>query len=87
VNAKKGAALLIASSALLIGATGTVQADGGPKYVTNTNILSCLNLEVLDIPILSTADNFVDCSKEVDIERNEIKADIRKGLGKDLDKD
>ncbi|MEU0737933.1 hypothetical protein [Streptomyces sp. NPDC006134] len=48
--------------------TGTAQAHDETEhytkqYVNNTQILSCLNIEVLDLPIASAAQTNIDCSK------------------------
>ncbi|MFE9621141.1 hypothetical protein [Streptomyces sp. NPDC006384] len=42
---------------------GIAQAHEEPRtFVNNTQILSCLNIEVLDLPIASVSGNNIDCS-------------------------
>ncbi|MGC9498215.1 hypothetical protein [Streptomyces sp. WG7] len=43
---------------------GTAQAGEEPVkyYVNKTQILSCVNIEVLDLPIASTSGTTIDCS-------------------------
>ncbi len=61
-----------AALALMGGATGAYAGDD-TKFQNNTQILSCDVVEVIDIPILSSANNNIDCSenykKEVKVEK------------------
>jgi hypothetical protein len=42
---------------------GIAQAHEEPRtFVNNTQILSCLNIEVLDLPIASVSQSNIDCS-------------------------
>ncbi|MEV0121186.1 hypothetical protein AB0I16_06435 [Streptomyces sp. NPDC050703] len=61
---KEAAVLSLSAAALLMVGAGTAHAgDDEAKFQNNTQILSCLTLEVLDIPIASSANNNIDCSK------------------------
>lgn len=60
--AKRIAAVSLSAAALMVAGAGAAQAHDEPKFQNNTQILSCLDLEVLDIPIASTANNNIDCS-------------------------
>ena len=59
---KRTAAISMSAAALMVAGAGVAQADDEPKFQNNTQILSCLTLEVLDIPIASAANNNIDCS-------------------------
>ncbi len=52
-----------AVAAVGFGAGVATADDGGSKFENNSQVLSCLNLEVVDIPILSAANNNIDCSE------------------------
>ncbi len=71
MNRKKVAVLSLSAAALLVMGGGNAHAEEGPKYQNNTQVLSCLNLEVLDIPILSTANNNIDCSTNREVAQRE----------------
>ncbi|WP_436744562.1 hypothetical protein [Streptomyces radiopugnans] len=60
---KRTAAVALSAAALLISGAGVSHADDEPKFQNNSQILSCLTLEVLDIPIASSANNNIDCSR------------------------
>jgi hypothetical protein len=80
---KKLALVLPAAAALaLVAGTGAAMADDGNTYVTSTNLVACDTVEVIDIPILSSADNFVDCSKEVDIDATDVELEFDVKAGK-----
>ncbi|MFJ8696137.1 hypothetical protein [Streptomyces roseolilacinus] len=70
---RKGMALLsLTAAALLVGgSSGTAHANEASKFDNDTQILSCLVLEVLDIPILSSANNSIDCSENHSYEKKE----------------
>ncbi|MGD9486210.1 hypothetical protein WDH52_23730 [Streptomyces sp. TRM70308] len=75
---KEVAVLSLSAAALLLAGGGSAQAEEGPKFQNNTQILSCLSLEVLDIPIASASNNSVDCSVNRGIEaRKEEAGDAR----------
>lgn len=59
---KAAAVLTLSAASLLMAGAGTAHADDEAKFQNNTQILSCLSLEVLDIPIASSANNNIDCS-------------------------
>jgi hypothetical protein len=42
---------------------GSAHADDEVKFQNNSQILSCLSIEILDIPIASSANNNIDCSE------------------------
>jgi hypothetical protein len=54
-----------AALAVVGGAAGTAQAsdDDNGKFENSAQILSCDTVEVIDIPIISSANNNIDCSK------------------------
>ncbi|MEU1367842.1 hypothetical protein ABZ454_17105 [Streptomyces sp. NPDC005803] len=60
---KRIAAVSLSAAALMVAGAGAAQAHDEPKFQNNTQILSCLSLEVLDIPIASAANNNIDCSR------------------------
>ncbi|MEU1367841.1 hypothetical protein ABZ454_17100 [Streptomyces sp. NPDC005803] len=64
MNLRKTVACTVAALAFAGAAAGSAQAadDGSAKFVNNTQVLSCDTVEVLDIPILSAANNSIDCS-------------------------
>lgn len=59
---KRTAAVSLSAAALMVVGAGAAQAHDEPKFQNNTQVLSCLDLEVLDIPIASAANNNIDCS-------------------------
>ncbi|MEE1938485.1 hypothetical protein V1L54_03495 [Streptomyces sp. TRM 70361] len=71
MNLKRTAAVSLSTAALVAAGAGVSHADG-PKFQNNSQVLSCLTLEVLDVRILSGANNNIDCSqnyeKEVRVE-------------------
>jgi hypothetical protein len=71
---KEIAVLSLSAAALLMVGGGNAHAGEGPKFQNNTQILSCVTLEVLDIPIASAANNNVDCSMNSDTETHEWSA-------------
>ncbi|HCA86148.1 MAG TPA: hypothetical protein DEQ61_11980 [Streptomyces sp.] len=54
--------LVVAFTALALAgaATGGAYADDGDKFVQNNELLNCLDVEVIAVPVLSPA--FQDCS-------------------------
>ncbi|MGC9380825.1 hypothetical protein [Streptomyces sp. MH13] len=62
---KKALACTVTALVMAGGAAGTAVAadDDTSKFENNSQILSCLPLEVIDIPILSSANNNIDCSE------------------------
>ena len=68
---KRTSAVSLSAVALMMAGAGAAQADEEPKFQNNTQILSCLSVEVLDIPIASTANNNIDCSMNYESERTE----------------
>ncbi|MET9776783.1 hypothetical protein ABZ023_21380 [Streptomyces sp. NPDC006367] len=62
---KKALACTLTALAVAGGVASTASAadDDTAKFENNTQILSCDAIEVLDIPIISTANNNIDCSK------------------------
>ncbi|URN18462.1 MULTISPECIES: hypothetical protein [Streptomyces] len=61
------AALVVAG-----GTAGTAQAadDDSAKFDNSSQVLSCNVLEIIDIPILSAANNNIDCSENVKEEKS-----------------
>ncbi|WP_228993427.1 hypothetical protein [Streptomyces sp. DH8] len=70
---KSTLACTFAALAVVGGAAGTAQAadDDTSKFDNSTQVLSCDVVEVIDIPILSAANNNIDCSKNVKEEETE----------------
>jgi hypothetical protein len=68
---KKTFVVSIAALALAGGAT-VAYADDGPKFSNDNQVLSCDVIEVIDIPILSSANNNIDCSENSEVEETEI---------------
>ncbi|GGQ06148.1 hypothetical protein [Streptomyces roseolilacinus] len=70
---KSALACTFAALAVAGGAAGTAQAadDDTTKFENNTQILSCDVVEVIDIPILSSANNNIDCSENVKEEEHQ----------------
>ncbi|MDT9685188.1 hypothetical protein RND61_24455 [Streptomyces sp. TRM76323] len=70
---KSALACTFAALAVAGGAAGTAQAadDDTSKIDNSTQVLSCDIVEVIDIPILSAANNTVDCSDTIKEEENE----------------
>ncbi|MEU0737932.1 hypothetical protein [Streptomyces sp. NPDC006134] len=64
---KKALACTFTALALAGGAAGTAAAgdDDTSKFDNSHQLLSCDVVEVIDIPILSAANNNIDCSKNV----------------------
>ncbi|URM92481.1 hypothetical protein LUW75_23830 [Streptomyces sp. MRC013] len=64
---KNALACTFAALAVAGGAAGTAQAadDDTSKFDSSSQVLSCDVIEVIDIPILSSADNNIDCSENV----------------------
>ncbi|CAL9568885.1 hypothetical protein SUDANB145_04780 [Streptomyces sp. enrichment culture] len=62
---KKALACTFTALAMAGGAASTAVAadDDSVKFENNSQILSCDTVEVIDIPILSSANNNIDCSK------------------------
>ncbi|MCP9944342.1 hypothetical protein LUX12_05325 [Streptomyces somaliensis] len=70
---KSALACTFAALAVAGGAAGTAQAadDDNTKFDNSSQVLSCDVIEVIDIPILSAANNNIDCSKNVKEEEHE----------------
>ncbi|MCP9946887.1 hypothetical protein LUX12_22070 [Streptomyces somaliensis] len=64
---KNALACTFTALAVAGGAAGTAQAadDDTSKFDSSSQVLSCDVIEVIDIPILSSADNNIDCSENV----------------------
>ena len=64
MNLKKTFACTAVALAFAGAAAGSAQAadDDTAKFENNSQILSCDVVEVIDIPILSAANNNIDCS-------------------------
>jgi hypothetical protein len=62
---KKAIACTVTALVMAGGAAATAAAadDDTAKFENNSQVLSCLPLEVIDIPILSSANNNIDCSE------------------------
>ncbi|MEU1125884.1 hypothetical protein ABZ371_20530 [Streptomyces sp. NPDC005899] len=71
VFGRRTAAVSLSAAALMMAGAGAAQAYEEPKFQNNTQILSCLSVEVLDIPIASTANNNIDCSTNYESRSNE----------------
>ncbi|MFH0243995.1 hypothetical protein ACGRHY_16570 [Streptomyces sp. HK10] len=59
---KRTAAVALSAAALVIGGAGVSHAEDGPKFRNNAQILPCVNLELLNVPIASADINNLDCS-------------------------
>ncbi|GGP96030.1 hypothetical protein [Streptomyces roseolilacinus] len=70
---KSALACTFAALAVAGGAAGTAQAadDDTTKFENDTQVLSCDVVEVIDIPIISAANNNIDCSENVKEEESE----------------
>ncbi|GAA2385431.1 hypothetical protein GCM10010420_04890 [Streptomyces glaucosporus] len=77
MNLKRATAVSLSTVVLLLGGSGAAQADGGSKFNNDSKILSCFSLELLDIPILSSANNNIDCS--TNIEKHESREETKHG--------
>ena len=85
MNLKQSATVSLSAAALLLGGAGIAQADDGPKFENNSQVLSCLTLEVLDIPIASSANNNIDCSENSEEEETEVEVG-KSGMSHQSDK-
>ncbi|KFG73665.1 hypothetical protein [Streptomyces mutabilis] len=57
------AVLTLCAAPLAALQAGTAQATEEPaRFVNNTQILSCVNIEVLELPIASISGTTIDCS-------------------------
>ncbi|HEX5565461.1 MAG TPA: hypothetical protein VFY14_00715 [Streptomyces sp.] len=65
MNLKRTIAVSLSTAALVIGGAGLAQANDS-RVVNNTQILSCLNLELINIPILAADNNTFDCSTNIE---------------------
>lgn len=61
MSLKRTAAVALSTAALVLGGAGVSHADGS-RGGDGHQVLSCLVLEVIDIPIASSANNNIDCS-------------------------
>ncbi|MFP8959916.1 hypothetical protein ACLIYP_04970 [Streptomyces nanhaiensis] len=59
---KRTAAVALSATALVLGGAGVSHAGDGPKFQNNAQILPCVNLELLNVPIASADINNLDCS-------------------------
>lgn len=57
---KRTAAVALSAAALVVAGAGVSHAD--PKFQNNAQILPCVNLELINIPIASADINNLDCS-------------------------
>ncbi|HWU06603.1 MAG TPA: hypothetical protein VN520_09510 [Streptomyces sp.] len=73
MNLKKAVACTAVALAFAGAGAGSAQAadDDTSKFENNSQILSCDVVEVIDIPILSSANNNLDCSDNVEEEESE----------------
>jgi hypothetical protein len=72
---KKALACTFTALALSGSAAGAAVAadDDQAKFSNDAQILSCDTIEVIDIPILSSANNNIDCSENVkEVEKTQI---------------
>ncbi|MDN3264765.1 hypothetical protein QWJ26_34190 [Streptomyces sp. CSDS2] len=72
---KKALACTLTALAMAGGAASTASAaddDDNPKFDNSAYILSCDTVEVIDIPILSSANNNIDCSKNYEEEHKKV---------------
>jgi hypothetical protein len=62
---KKALACTLTALAMAGGVASTASAadDDTSKFENNSQVLSCDVVEVIDIPILSSANNNIDCSE------------------------
>ena len=68
---KKTFVVSIAALALAGGAT-VAYADDGPKFSNDSQILSCDVVQVVNVPILSSANNNIDCSENSEEKETEV---------------
>ncbi|MFE9902502.1 hypothetical protein [Streptomyces achromogenes] len=71
---KKALACTLTALAVAGGAASTASAadDDTPKFDNSTQILSCDAVPVIDIPILSSHNQNIDCSKNYEKEQQKI---------------
>jgi len=62
MNLKRTVAVSISTAALLLGGAGVSHASDGPKFQTNSQILPCANLELVNLVLLGSDVNNQDCS-------------------------
>ncbi|MCZ9351435.1 hypothetical protein NGM36_16840 [Streptomyces mutabilis] len=62
---KKAIACTVTALVMAGGAAGTAAAadDDNAKFENNSQVLSCVNLEVINIPILASDNTNIDCSE------------------------
>ncbi|MEU1125882.1 hypothetical protein ABZ371_20520 [Streptomyces sp. NPDC005899] len=73
MNLKKAVACTAVALAFAGAGAGSAQAadDDTSKFENNSQVLSCDVVEVIDIPILSSANNNLDCSDNVEEKESE----------------
>ncbi|HWU06604.1 MAG TPA: hypothetical protein VN520_09515 [Streptomyces sp.] len=73
MNLKKAVACTAVALAFAGAGAGSAQAadDDTSKFENNSQVLSCDVVEVIDIPILSAANNNIDCSDNIEEEDSE----------------
>ncbi|WP_206431726.1 hypothetical protein, partial [Streptomyces sp. ADI97-07] len=59
---KRTAVVSLSAVALVVIGAAAAQADDGPKFENNGQILSCFSLEALNLPVASTSSSKMDCS-------------------------
>ncbi|MET9776785.1 hypothetical protein ABZ023_21390 [Streptomyces sp. NPDC006367] len=71
---KKALACTLTALAMAGGVASTASAadDDTSKFENNSQVLSCDVVEVIDIPILSSANNNIDCSENNKEEEREL---------------
>ena len=62
VFGKRTAVVSLSAVALVVIGAAAAQADDGPKFENNGQILSCFSLEALNLPVASTSSSKMDCS-------------------------
>jgi hypothetical protein len=73
---KLSKALIVTAAAMAVVGAGAGAAQAADndvsKFENDTQILSCDVVEVIDIPILSSANNNIDCSENSEEEKTKI---------------
>jgi hypothetical protein len=59
---KRIAAVSLSSATLLGAGSGVAQADNDVNFMNNSQVLNCFSLRIADVPVLSTSNDNIDCS-------------------------
>ncbi|WP_199185676.1 hypothetical protein [Streptomyces carminius] len=65
---QKSLVVSLTAAMAVAGGAAVAQAQNGAKFENNSQVLSCDVIEVIDLPILSAANNNIDCSENYEEE-------------------